>query len=133
EGGVDPAVGIERLRARARHRVRIGDVADDAGRLDAERLDACGRHGIAIGRPAPDADFGTRGRQRLCHAEADAAVAAGDDGDLAGQVEGAIGHGWLPATGWQSPDVLAAIPAPGHRSPRAPHAGAALNSRLINN
>jgi len=43
--------------------------------------------GVLFGVRPPDHEVGPGGRQPLGHAQADAAVAAGDDGDLARQVE----------------------------------------------
>ncbi len=45
---------------------------------------------------APDRDIGARLRDGVGHAEADAAIAAGDQRDLAGKIEGFVGHGVSP-------------------------------------
>src|SRR5205807_2451409 len=42
---------------------------------------------VALGRAPPEADVGARARQALGHAEPDARAAAGDDRDMAAEVE----------------------------------------------
>src|SRR5262249_49769376 len=51
-----------------------------------------GRVGLVLAR-APDADVGARLGQRVGHAEADAAVAAGHQRHLAREIEAFVGHG----------------------------------------
>jgi hypothetical protein len=51
-----------------------------------------GRVGLVLAR-APDADIGAGLGQRIGHAEADAAVAAGHQRDLAREIEALVGHG----------------------------------------
>ncbi len=47
---------------------------------------------------ADDRDGGAGFRQSARHAEANAAIAAGDDGDLAGEIEWFCGHDWFPSS-----------------------------------
>ena len=73
-------------------RILIANVADlgvDAHAMRGER-----RHGLGVLRRirAPDRDIRAGLGQRLRHAEPDARIAAGDERDLARQVEGAERH-----------------------------------------
>jgi len=69
----------------------IADVADFgidlAGPLGHARGGAC----VLVGVAAPDRDVAAGGVERLRDAEADAAIAAGDHGGAAGEVENAHG------------------------------------------
>jgi hypothetical protein len=49
--------------------------------------------GVLGGIGAPDADIGAGLSQRIGHAEADAAIAAGDQRHLAIEIEAFVGHG----------------------------------------
>ncbi len=65
----------------------VGDVGGDGDRLDAARFELGGR-GRRLRFIAPDhRDVGAGFRQPPGHAEANAAIAAGDDSHLAGEIE----------------------------------------------
>ena len=70
-----------------RDRRFVGDVGGDGDRLDAASPEVGGRGG-RFRLIAPDyRDIGAGFRQPPRHAEPDAAIAAGDDGHLAGEIE----------------------------------------------
>jgi hypothetical protein len=69
----------------------IADAGIDLARHGCHRCRGCL---VLLRVAAPDRDVASRGRQRLRDAEADAAIAAGDDGSAAAQVEDA--HGTFP-------------------------------------
>ena len=87
EAAIDPAERLERRGHRRFHRGGIGDVAN-AG-IDLAGAAGHGRGGILVlvGVAAPDRDVASGRGQRLCDAKTDAAIAAGDDGHAAGEVE----------------------------------------------
>ncbi len=65
----------------------VGDVGDDGYRLDAA-VPEFGDRGVRLRLIAPDhRDVGAGFRQPARHAEPDAAIAAGDDSHLAGEIE----------------------------------------------
>ena len=65
----------------------VGDVGDDGYRLDAA-LPEFGDRGVRLRLIASDdRDIGAGFGQPARHAEPDAAIAAGDDGHLAGEIE----------------------------------------------
>ena len=96
EGAVDPAELGEGLGEGGVDRGAVGNVdllrTDLAAGLRQPRFGG----GVFLRVGAPDADVGARLRHRLAEAEADAAVAAGDERDFSGQVERLV-HGGLPA------------------------------------
>ena len=55
---------------------------------------------VLVGVAAPDRDVAALGAQRLRDAEPDTAIAAGDDGDAAGEVENAHGSFFLGVSIW---------------------------------
>ena len=70
----------------------VGDVGNDGDRFAAALLKLRDR-GIRLRRVAPDdGDGSTCLRQPARHAQPNAAIAAGDDGDAAGEVEGGGCH-----------------------------------------
>ena len=74
----------------------VGDVGDDRDGFAAALLQLRDR-GIRLRRVAPDdGDRSTGLRQPARHAQADAAIAAGDDGNAAGEIEGGGCHGRCP-------------------------------------
>ena len=76
----------------------VADVAherDDACAVYGERRT---RRGVLVGVRAPETDVGAGLCERLGHAEADAAVAAGDQRDFAGEIEGGVGHAPMSQT-----------------------------------
>ena len=80
EGGLDRA---SRRRRRIRAPATLRPVACELG-----------LRGGVLGRVgAPDGDVGAGLGHRVGHAEADAAIAAGDQRHLAGQIEWLVGHG----------------------------------------
>jgi hypothetical protein len=65
----------------------VGDIDIDGQRLGAEGFDvADGVIGFCL-VPSGNDDACARAGQTPCHAEADAAIATGDDGDFAGEIE----------------------------------------------
>jgi hypothetical protein len=87
EAGVDPAELGDGAGERLLDRLLVGDVAAQRQHALAMALELLSRRRVLRLVGAPDAEVGAARRQRLGHAEADAAVAAGDEGDLAAQVE----------------------------------------------
>ena len=87
KAAVDPAERVERRGHRGLDRGGIADVAD-AG-IDLAGAAGHGRGGVFVllGVAAPDRDVASGRRQRLRDAKTDAAIAAGDDGHAAGEVE----------------------------------------------
>ena len=96
--------GVRRYEVEPSHRAdHVGDAARD--RLLIRDVDALDQHiarvsaqlllgdAVLLGVLAPDRDLGAGLRQPLRHAEPDAAVAARNQGDLAGQVEKLLRHG----------------------------------------
>ena len=87
----------------------IGDI--DLGGVDADAMlgQACGGGAVLLVIGAPDDDVGAGARHGIGHAEPDAAIAAGDEGNLARQVERRIGHGRVSiivmATDWSKAGV----------------------------
>ena len=85
---------------------RRADAVDDlflVGHVDFPRMDLHAMRAKLLGGAlvlvlvgAPDRDIGARLRDGVGHAEADAAIAAGDQRDLAGKIEGFVGHGVSP-------------------------------------
>jgi hypothetical protein len=70
----------------------VGDIGDDRNG-PAAVLRKLRNRGIRFRRIAPDdSDRGTCLRQPARHAKSDAAIAASDDGDAAGEVEGFCCH-----------------------------------------
>ena len=58
----------------------------------AVRLKRLARRSVPSRIRSPDDDIGADCGERLGHAQPDAAVASGDQRDLAGQIKGSIGH-----------------------------------------
>ncbi len=87
EAAVDPAEPVQGGRHRGCDRGCIADVAD-AG-IDLAGTTGHGRGGIFVllGVTGPDRNIAAGGGERLRDAKADAAIAAGDDGHTARQVE----------------------------------------------
>ena len=84
----------------------VGDVGGDRDRLDAARPELGGR-GVRLRFVAPDhRDVGAGFRQPARHAEPDAAIAAGDDGHLAGEIEEFCCHGRFLVMPGLMPGVL---------------------------
>ncbi len=65
----------------------VGDIARDGYRLDAALLQFSDRRDRLRFIASDDGDSGAGFRQPARHAKADAAIAAGDDGDFASEVE----------------------------------------------
>ena len=65
----------------------VGDVGRDRDRADAALCELCDRRLRLLLVAADDRDIGAGIGKAARHAEPDAAIAAGDDGDLAFQVE----------------------------------------------
>ena len=81
----------------------------DGQRPAAELLDFQ-RHRLAgIELAAGDDDIGAGARKGQHHLAAEAAAAAGDKGDLAGEIEG-IGHGGVPRLRFQILDPQGRLP-----------------------
>jgi len=74
----------------------VADIDDLGMHLVAMALQLLGSGGILGRVRAPDTDIGASLRQRLGHAEADAAVATGDQRHLARQIEALVGHASFP-------------------------------------
>ena len=87
ETAIDPAEPVKRGGHYGFHRGGIGDVADAGIDLAAARGHGRRRARVLVGVAAPDRDVAARGGQRLCDAEANAAIATGDNGHAAGEVE----------------------------------------------
>ena len=100
-GVVDEDVDAAELAADARgHGIDgglVGDVGDHGDRLGAAAFEL-GDRGERFCFVAPDdRDRGAGFRQSAGHAEPDAAIAAGDDGDLAAEIELSCFHGFCPS------------------------------------
>src|SRR5437762_6382102 len=89
ETAVDAAERIERRLHRGLHGSRVADVANAGIDLAGQGGHGCGRVSVLLGVAAPDRDVAATGRKCLRDAEPDAAIAAGDDGCAAGEVEDA--------------------------------------------
>src|SRR5437764_692040 len=89
EAAVDPAEPLQRSRHRGFDRDGIADVAE-AG-IDLAGTIGHGRRRVSVllGVAAPDRDVAAGSGECLLDAETDPAIAAGDDGHPAGQVENA--------------------------------------------
>ena len=84
---VDPAKLAADTLDHGRNRRLVGDIGDDGYRADAslaEIGDGCCRLRLVA---SDDGNVSAGVRQAACHAEPDAAVAAGDDRDLAAEIE----------------------------------------------
>ena len=83
---VDAAEGGDRLIDQSRNRIEIAHVRGNADRLDSH-LGEVRNHGVAgVGLAARHGDLGPGDSEPLGDRLADAAGAAGDDGDPTGQV-----------------------------------------------
>jgi len=87
EARVDPAQLVDGPGGRRDHGVVVAHVAHDRQHPVPVRLEPGGGGGVLVRVRAPDRDVRAVRGERLGHAEADAAVAPGDQGDVAGQVE----------------------------------------------
>src|ERR1700722_19062308 len=81
----------------------IADIDDLAVDLAAMVLQLLCSGVVLLGVGAPDADVGAGLGQRIGHAEADAAIAAGDQRPLAAEIEALVGHGRSPSRSCSSP------------------------------
>ena len=101
---------LERRGERTLHRRLVAHVAFERDDL-AAGLGELGFGGrVLVGVGAPDGDVGAGLRHGQRHAEADAAIAAGDERHLAGEIEGLV-HELLLA-GWNcAPTVRSPTPA----------------------
>src|SRR5262249_46230046 len=92
ETAVDTAEALQRLGEAGLDRRLVADIDLERRGFHAVLPDR--RLGLGILRRvgAPDADLGASRRHGFCHAEPDAAVAAGDQRDLARQVERLVRH-----------------------------------------
>src|SRR6266852_490308 len=87
---VDPAEPVERRGHRRFDRGGIADIADPG--IDLAGAASHGRGGafVLVGVAAPDRDVAPGCGECLRDAKTDAAIAPGDDGHAAGEVEGAV-------------------------------------------
>ena len=75
----------------------VADIDDLGMHLAAMALQLLRRRiGLVLAR-APDADIGASLGQGVGHAEADAAIAAGDQRHLAREIEALVGHAFCPS------------------------------------
>ena len=72
-------------------RLLVTDVAHDRQQLDVVAAELFDRRVVLVGVRPPDRHVGTVRSERVGHSQSDAAVAAGDQGDVAGEVEGGTG------------------------------------------
>jgi hypothetical protein len=70
----------------------IADVALQRQHTATARRDLLGGSGVLLGARSPDGDVGTLSGQGIGHAQPDATVSTGDQGDVAAEIE-QIGHG----------------------------------------
>ena len=84
---VDLAVMLGRARYQRLDFVAAGDVAGNDVGVAAGFADAVGHLPARIGLAAGDHDLGAELREQFGRGTADAAARAGDDGDLAGEIE----------------------------------------------
>ncbi len=89
EAAVDPAEALQRRRHRRFDRGGIADVANPGVDLAGAAGHGGGGVLVFLGVAAPDRDVTPLGRERLRDAESDAAIASGDDGRAAGEIEDA--------------------------------------------
>ena len=83
---VDPSEGGDGLLDEVRDRVEIAHVGGNPDRLDAHRLEVGDHRLTGVGFAAGHGDLGAGDAEPLGDRLADAAGAAGDDGDPSGQV-----------------------------------------------
>src|SRR5262249_36642903 len=89
KAAVDPAEAVERGFHRILDRRGIRDVADAGLNLAGAGLHCRGSGRVLLGVAAPDRDAAATRHKCLRDAEPDTAIAAGDDGHAAGEVEDA--------------------------------------------
>ena len=87
EAAIDAAEPVERGGHRCLDRGRIGNIANAGVNLAAAAGHRRGGVSVLVGIAAPDRNVAPGRRQRLRDAETDSAIAAGDDGHAAGEVE----------------------------------------------
>jgi hypothetical protein len=87
EAAVDAAEPIERGGHRCLDRGGIGDIANASVNLAGAARHGRGGVSVLLGIAAPDRNVAPGRSQRLRDAETDSAIATGDDGDAAGEVE----------------------------------------------
>ena len=92
KAAVDPAHLFHGFRERGIDGFFIADIAFQREDLAAGLVQLGFGGGILGGVRTPDRDVGTGLRHRFRHAEPDAAVAAGHECDLSGQIEWCVGH-----------------------------------------
>src|SRR5215831_19091476 len=93
EEGIHASHGLDRLRKATVHRGFVAHVAADGHGLAPVPLQLLERRVVLRLVCAPDADGGAGLCHRLRHAEADAAVATGDQRHLVGEIESLVRHG----------------------------------------
>src|SRR6202022_1606127 len=86
---VDPAEPLHRGGHRRFDRGGIADVANAGIALAGAAGHGRGGAFVLVGVAAPDRDIAASRGERLRDAETDAAIAAGDDGDAAGEIKNA--------------------------------------------
>ena len=88
DAGVDPAQLLDRAGHGPHHRVLVGTSTEMPRVRTPTAASSSAAVATGLGTSAPEAHGAARRGEGAGHGQADAGAAAGDDGDLAGEVEG---------------------------------------------